>query len=173
MLDHTFHGAQFFRVAPEVPRFIVYGVLGVFLPSAIILRWWINDFALGNPVWIDYLCVLVFISLIAALALMARWRLRVDGSGIARRRLFRWDLWPWEAFENGLIQKDDNLFTYKWPDRPWWRRRLTFAFLGEAECDALWKASQRFCRPPLAIVSSHRPKRGPFHPRWSLGRPNP
>jgi hypothetical protein len=108
------------------------------------LEWWI-DFAFFR----DLASLIIVLPIVIWQLMIFHWRLRVDESGIARRRLFGWDLWPWEAFENGLIHKGNYLFTYKWPDKPWWQRTLSFGFLKDAERESLWKASQRFWKAPL------------------------
>jgi hypothetical protein len=33
------------------------------------------------------------------------WRIRVDERGVAARRLFGWELWPWSAFEGGQVDR--------------------------------------------------------------------
>jgi hypothetical protein len=145
MADQFSGRAQFFRLAPEYRRCAGYVLVGLLL--AAVLEWWINQ-AVFNQAWRD-LGTLVILLPIAIWQLMVfRWRLRVDDSGISRRRLFGWDLWPWEAFETGLIHKGNYVFTYKWPDKPWWQRTLSFGFLEETERESLWKASQQFWKAP-------------------------
>src|SRR5207245_6119235 len=97
MVDQFSGSAQFFRLAPEYRRCAAYVLVGLLLSA--VLEWWINQ-AVFNQAW-RHLGTLAILLPIAIWQLMVfRWRLRVDDSGIARRRLFAWDLWPWEAFEN-------------------------------------------------------------------------
>src|SRR5579872_4077963 len=37
----------------------------------------------------------------------SRFRIRIDGRGISRRRLWRWELWPWAAFRDGQVEPGD------------------------------------------------------------------
>jgi hypothetical protein len=63
-----------------------------------------------------------------------RWRLRVDSSGIARRRVLRWDLWPWECFEQGnVLDAEGAPTTYILPDKPFGARKLTLDLLEDAD----------------------------------------
>ncbi len=76
-----------------------------------------------------------------------RWKLRVDQDGVSRRRLFRWEFWPWSAFESGRIQKRGD--TFYDPTRPWWRRRLGVFCLGNNDFqDLIDRVNSRHQLPP-------------------------
>jgi hypothetical protein len=76
------------------------------------------------------------------------WLLRVDGAGIARRRYFVWDLWPWQAFQDGLVQPQNSLFRYRRPAQRWWRRTLSFEFLDDTDKEVLKELVRRMLVPP-------------------------
>jgi hypothetical protein len=99
------------------------------------------------------------------LAVAFRYRLRIDARGIWRRRLVHWDLWPWEAFEAGLVRhgKLGDQLTY--PAKGWYWRTISASVLSPAdrppadaaEADrrfALLDQSERECRK-LARVLGH------------------
>ncbi|MEX2120939.1 MAG: hypothetical protein WD847_15215 [Pirellulales bacterium] len=65
--------------------------------------------------------------------LVFRWRLRVDDQGIARRRLLRWDVWPWEAFRDGRVCKGHLLDSYAWGTRSPLLYYLTHRFINHRE----------------------------------------
>jgi hypothetical protein len=81
------------------------------------------------------------------------WRLRVDASGIARRRLFRWDLWPWEAFERGkVLDSEGESTSYLLPDKPFWARKLTLDLLEDSDCEQVASMIDRIrVRPDLDL----------------------
>jgi hypothetical protein len=130
-----------FKMRAEFRRSAVYGEIGLVLIVAVC-------------------CVIVYffpagsrrpavpVVLLLALAPVAvlRWRLRVDASGIARRRFFRWDLWPWEAFEQGkVLDCEGESTSYVLPEKPFWARKLTLGLLEVPDCervqaiiDGLW-----------------------------------
>jgi len=135
---------QKFRLAPVWRRCAIYGIIGVLLVIA--AEWWLSLVVLNrNPgfgfIWAPFAVFGI---------ILLGWRLRVDEEGIGRRRIFRWELWPWRAFEQGLIHKGKGHFTYRWSDKPWWERELTFLYLKEADRDYIWKLSQQHWKaPPL------------------------
>ncbi len=71
-----------------------------------------------------------------------KWRLRVDREGIARRRLRRWHVWPWEAFRSGAVKQGRSIGYYLWSEAAWTWRGLLLELIEEAdakEVDALIK----------------------------------
>jgi len=62
-----------------------------------------------------------------------RWRLRVDQEGIARRRLWRWYVWPWDAFRSGTVKQGRSLGYYLWPEAAWTWRGLLLELIEEAD----------------------------------------
>jgi hypothetical protein len=85
-----------------------------------------------------------------------RWRLRVDDKGLWRRRLVGWDLWPWEAFEQGRVQEaEDTSTSYVWSEKPFWARRLSLDLIEVDDREKLAGIIRRvFVRPaapPLPV----------------------
>jgi hypothetical protein len=85
---------------------------------------------------------------VALLALTIRFRLRIDEHGIWRRRLIRWDLWPWEAFEQGRVRhgKFGNQLIYA--EKPWCWRTISASFMGEADRAAFEDIVRKYQVPP-------------------------
>ena len=83
-------------------------------------------------------------------AAVLRWRLRVDDRGIWRRRLIGWDLWPWEAFEEGrVVEGEDASSSYICREKPFWARKLSLGLLEEDVQEKLVRIIQCFfARPP-------------------------
>ncbi len=124
----------FFRPAPLWRRVAVYSVLGCLAAAAVVVvmhRWGLlpQRTAVAQALAVGGLGILaVFASLFA-------WRsaLHVNAEGIWRRRFFRWDLWPWEAFGEGRIQDKPGAGAYRYPERPWYWRDLDLGFLREPD----------------------------------------
>ena len=95
------------------------------------------------------LCSLPAIAAIAAL----RWRLRVDSSGIARRRFIGWDLWPWEHFKQGkVLDVEGTSTTYILKEKPFWARKLTLELLDDEDQSRLEAIVEGLrMRPPLEL----------------------
>ena len=96
-------------------------------------RWWLRDGfpPASNSPWFALIALAI---LVLATVAIFRWRLRVDSSGIARRRLFGWDLWPWHLFEQGkVLEAEAAGATYVLPEKPFWARTLDLNLLEEAD----------------------------------------
>jgi hypothetical protein len=116
---------------PELRRSAGYVVIGMMVIP--VIRWALRDFfplAEGEP-WRTLIpCSLPALVAIAAL----RWRLRLDSSGIARRRFIGWGLWPWEAFQQGkVLDAEGTSSTYIHPEKPFWARKLTLDLLEDSD----------------------------------------
>jgi hypothetical protein len=57
------------------------------------------------------------------------WRLRIDRTGLARRRLGVWSTWTWRQFADGTVQASDSPLAFRCPSRPWWDRWLHLEFV--------------------------------------------
>ena len=131
--EKTVRPAEAFRVPmrSEFRRCAVYVLIGAALLPGI--RWAARDLLpprAGEPWSGLFACSLPALGAIAAL----RWRLRVDSSGVARRRLIWWDLWPWQAFEHGkVLDVEGTSTTYILPEKPFWARKLTLDLLEDSD----------------------------------------
>jgi hypothetical protein len=77
-----------------------------------------------------------------------RYRLRIDARGLWRRRLVRWDLWPWEAFEGGRIKHGKYGDQLTNPDKGWYWRTISASVLGETDRAVFEAAVKHFRVPP-------------------------
>jgi hypothetical protein len=104
-MEKTFLTVQprIYRMAPELRRSAIYAMVGFALLAVVgyvihgvVLERDLIGVVVGNG---------IFIAVSLARIVPLRWALRVDGSGIARRWLFRWDQWSWDDFASGRIEK--------------------------------------------------------------------
>ncbi len=126
-----------FRIAPELRRCCYYWIVGTLIIDAGI--YYALHVVAGRP--FENLVAGWVVSGIAALATIVplRWKLRVDGQGIRRHLLFRWDLWSWDDMASGRLKKTQS-HTILDPARPWWRRTLTFGFMTPENIQIVVKA---------------------------------
>lgn len=144
-----------YRIAPELRRCCWYWIgAAPFLALA-------QAYLLERGTWRprggqaelpDYIVYGYFFYAIIALLLCLPllWRLRLDESGVARRRLFAWDHWPWQDFASGRINKRFG-YTLIDPSRPWGRRKMRLDFLApdqRSEVVAGINAHYRLPPPP-------------------------
>jgi hypothetical protein len=87
-------------------------------------------------------------SAVALLVLTFRFRIRIDERGVWRRRFVRWDLWPWEAFEQGRVRNGKFGDQLTFPEKSWYWRTLSASFLGEADRDAFEAVVRKYRVPP-------------------------
>jgi hypothetical protein len=120
----------YFHLAPELRRSAVYFLVSLPLIAAVVV--WVGVVVNRQPA-VNVVPALVVPGLIGlALILALRWTVRIDDRGVARCFLFRWDVWAWDDFASGRIQKRYR-YTFRDPARPWWRRRLRLDHL--SGCD--------------------------------------
>ena len=131
--------ARYFPLAAQYRRCGLYCVLGAIV--LVVLAVWVVKPLVPNrgaghadPTHFAGLA-LVVLAAVGLCFLVFRWRLRVDRQGIARRRLFRWHLWPWEAFRRGEVRYGKTAASYVWPKAPFGRRSLFLGLLEEADGD--------------------------------------
>ncbi len=89
-----------FRVAPEVRRSAYY-LLASAAPL-VAVGFGVSSFAgsvTREAVGFSVLVLAACVAMIVAL----RWNLRIDDQGVARRLLFRWDLWPWSVSRQIIV----------------------------------------------------------------------
>src|SRR5262245_15854224 len=102
-----------------------------------------------------WLGTIIFLALCeaAVLALVVgafRYRIVIDEQGVWRRRFFRWDLWPWDAFEQGKV-KYTQLYSdqLKFPEKHWYWRIISSSFLAKPDRVAYETVVSRYMlRPP-------------------------
>jgi len=142
-----------FRLAPEYRRCGVYVAVGfVVIAATLVAFTWAG---INNRTWESTIVVLSGFAggTLFLLVLLFRYRIRIDQHGVWRRRLIRWDLWPWEAFEQGRIRhgKGGDQLTY--PERSWYWRTISASSLGERDRCAYETVIRRYrILPPSPLV---------------------
>jgi hypothetical protein len=121
---------RLYRMAPELRRSAVYVLVA--LPLLAPVAFWVALFAQQRSILEATLICSFLVALGMGMFLPLRWAVRVDDQGVARRWLIRWDLWSWDDFASGRIEKR-HPFTFVDPLRPWWRRRLRLDYLDGVE----------------------------------------
>ena len=131
-------------------RSALYVPIGI-LPFAA-AHWWFRDWfpPTGNSPVVSLIALAALVLLPVA---VFRWRLRVDSSGIARRRLFGWDLWPWQLFEQGkVLEAEASPATFILPVKPFWARTLSLNLLEDSDRARVEAIIDRFhVRPALDL----------------------
>lgn len=144
--DASAAGPKYYRMLPELRRSAVYVMVSVPLLAIVFMC---VEHAAPQKGPIDHAITYAIFTLITlAMAFPLRWALRLDDRSIARRRLFRWDVWDWEDFATGRIQKRYPFTLYD-PDRPWGRRSLRFGYIPKAEFEyVLGRVNAHYRLPP-------------------------
>jgi len=122
----------YLRIMPELRRSAYY-VLAAGVPLALVAYWVAAD--IGKMGFVFLLCMTMIVPI--------RWALRIDNQGIARRLLFRWDVWTWADFSSGRIEKR-HPHTLVDPERPWWRRKLSLEYMAEKKLAKIRKNDREF-----------------------------
>jgi len=138
------------RLAPEYRRSAIYAALGVILLTATLVE--LRLAQLNNGRWVDQIIFLSFFAVpaLTLLVLAFRYRIRIDQHGVWRRRLVRWDLWPWEAFEQGRVRFGTLGDQLTFPEKPWHWRTISASLLGKNDRSAYERAvAWYFVPPPL------------------------
>jgi hypothetical protein len=135
------------RIKSEYRRVGIYLIVAYFLivGAAAGLNW------LGVGGGWDRLAIIVPVLGLVCLALpvlIFRQRLRIDHAGVWRRRLFRWDLWPWDAFTSGQVRHGSMRDSYVYPGKPWWNRYLCLEFLEKRAREAVVRLLKDLWTPP-------------------------
>jgi hypothetical protein len=138
------------RLAPEYRRSAVYAFIGFVLIAAAGV--WMKAEDPNRSSWVG---TIIFLALggVAFLGLVMaafRYRIMIDEQGVWRRRFFHWDLWPWEAFEQGKVKYDqfysDQL---RFPEKHWYWRIIASSFLAKPDRVAYETVVARYMLPPL------------------------
>ncbi len=117
-----------FRAAPAARR------CGLYLPAGVaaVAALWAFLYAPGmrNDLRATVALGIVFgLPAMAIAVLFQRCRIGCDDAGVWQRYLFRWDLWPWEAFADGRIRPGPFPLSVEFPTRSWPYRRLVLQVL--------------------------------------------
>lgn len=137
---------RYYRLAPEYRRCGIYVFVGYLLVAGTAVA--LEQLGLGRG-WDQLVPFALFVVPVLVLTVITfRWSLRVDAEGISRRRLFRWDLWPWHAFEGGQVRQCGGKSSFDCPAKPWWNRSLEFSFLQEDDGEFLLSLIKRVWIPP-------------------------
>jgi hypothetical protein len=146
VLTEPLRPAMMLRIKREYRRVAIYLIIGyVVLVGAIV---GLNLAGLGGGWDLALFGLLVFSVLLLALpVLIFRQRLRINHAGVWRRRLFHWDLWPWEAFTSGEVKRGTYHDSFVYPSKPWWHRYLFLEFLESGEREAVARLLVELSRP--------------------------
>jgi hypothetical protein len=141
--------ATTYRIAPDLRRCCWYVIAAAILMIPLAL--WVVSVAEYAPpkrrpeplpIAIMFLCLAL------AATIPLRFRLRVDQSGITRRRVFWGPAWHWSDFASGRILKKG--FRIVDPSRPWGDRKLTLDYLSDSDRRDVFNSVNRFYRLPPA-----------------------
>ncbi len=147
------------RLRSEYRRCSLYVVVGFTLVTVLVAvlppqrAWWPLGLILGP-------CVLLWLY-------AQSWRLRIDRTGLARRRLGVWSTWTWSQFADGTVKATDSPLSFRCPTRPWWDRWLLLEFV---DADVAVRVA-RFCRSlmPVPTAESDPTAVGPVPTEATIG----
>jgi hypothetical protein len=136
------------RLAPEHRRCASYIAIGYSLMVIVAIGLKLAE--ANDRSWPEVVVMLAAFgaALLVLVALLFRYRIRIDQHGVWRRRLVRWDLWPWEAFEQAKVRhgKGGDQLTY--PEKPWYWRTISASVLAERDRAAYETVVRRYRVPP-------------------------
>jgi hypothetical protein len=143
------HGRErVLRLAPELRRCAGYCVAGWFVVTGVMIALSSTELLPRAKSWPE-VAFMMSPFFLGPAVLAWRYGLRVDDRGVWRRWVFRWDLWPWEAFAGGNIRQGATRYGWVYPDKPWYARELSFGYLGDADCDWLTERVRQVWTPPV------------------------
>jgi len=137
------------RLAPEYRRCALYTTFGYVVIAATVVGLQVAEVQ-KNP-WLNTIIVLAIFGVATLLVLASafRYRLLIDEHGVWRRRLVRWDLWPWEAFELGKVRFGTLSDQLTFPEKGWYWRTISSSVLAKADRAAYETIVARYLfRPP-------------------------
>jgi hypothetical protein len=156
---------QVLRLAPEYRRCGLYLLLFWILLPGLLVGLKLADHIVPRS-WADACMALALLVVphlgIAVLTWRQGWK--VDDRGIWQRHLFRWDLWPWDAFAAGAVRMGASKVSWVFPAKPWNSRYLYLEFLAEHDRNALADRILQVWKPP-AVRLPHK-----IQIRYSLGK---
>jgi hypothetical protein len=158
-------------LAPEYRRCGVYLVLFCLLLAA--LEVGLKLAGLTPLTWARLVASPLTVMAVALLGLAVltwRYAVRVDGHGVWRRRLFAWDLWPWEAFATGAVRAGASKESWAYPAKAWHSRYLILEFLAEADRAALAERIRHVWRPAALALPEETEIRYGMGNRLALSR---
>lgn len=133
-------------VKGEYRRCCLYVVLGFSLVAAL------GPVLQPAQPWGLVACVAVFVVVAAVFWLyLQTWRLRIDRTGLARRRLGLWSSWTWHHFAAGQVRTGESPLSFRCAARPWWDRWLFLEIVApEAAVTELARLLRSLIPPPPA-----------------------
>jgi hypothetical protein len=137
---------RIYRLAPELRRSALIGIVGCALVTGV--AYWAGIVVLERDLLPFLVLGSIFVMISLALVIPLRWALYVDGSGIARRWLLRWDHWSWSDFGSGHIHKCRLALID--PRRSWWARKLDLGGIASWEIKELMPRINQHYRLPDA-----------------------
>jgi hypothetical protein len=134
-----------YRISPELRR-CWYVIFGVAVLAGV--HYWVGRFVQGRGLGDIAIGWAMFAAVDCAVVAALDWRLRLDESGMARRRWFVCgDHWSWDDLASGRIGKL-HPYTLADPIRPWWRRRLNLGCLAADDIQAVFAVINAHYRLP-------------------------
>jgi hypothetical protein len=136
------------RLAPEYRRCALYVAIGYVVLSGLLV--WFTVGEINNVPWSNAIIVLSISGAVTLglVAITTRYRIRIDEKGVWRRRFVHWDLWPWQAFEQGKVRhgKLGDQLTY--PEKSWYWRTISASMLEKKDRTAFEAVVARYLTPP-------------------------
>jgi hypothetical protein len=133
-----------FRLSPSLRRSAAYWGSGWFLVTGLVVALYLAGHVPGVSGALS-LAPLFFGPAVLAWS----YRVRVDDRGIWRRRFFGRDLWAWEAFATGAVREGAVPYGWVHSGKPWYRRKLNFQHLADADRDWLMDRVRQVWVPPV------------------------
>jgi len=145
-----------FRLAPEYRRCGIYVAVAFVVIAAILVGFtWAG---INDRTWERSIIVLTAFAVGTLFLLVAifRYRIQIDEHGVWRRRFVRWDLWPWDAFEQGKVRHGKGGDQLTFPEKSWYWRTISASALGERDRAAYETVVRRYrvapSSPPVPDV---------------------
>ncbi|MFC1736500.1 hypothetical protein ACFL1X_10295 [Candidatus Hydrogenedentota bacterium] len=131
-MEHTSIEPISYPLAPEYRRCCWYVFIGMQMIAAVCvwLMPYVPESSRSETPIVIAVCSLIGIAFLLPLR-WSVWTVRIDTLGVARRVLFRWDLWDWDDFSSGRLKKVHR-FVFVDPERPLWCRRMNLGYMGMA-----------------------------------------
>jgi len=137
----------YFRIMRELRRSAYYVLAAA--PLLAVTAFFVSRFARHDGTTIAILTGGFFLLLCLTMVVPLRWSVRIDDQGVARRLLWRWDIWTWADISSGRIEKRD-AYALSDPERPWWRRSFELGYMAPKDIAQAIKLVNAHYRLPAA-----------------------